>query len=193
MITIYGDKRSGNCLKVLYVARYLGLEFEWVDVDILAGETRTESFLSLNPAGQIPVVTVDDGRQLSQSGAILLLLADGSRLVPEDPWERAKMHQWMFWEQYSHEPTIAVRRFQKLYLAKEDHEIDPVLLSKGEAALDLMNEHLVNKNWFVGRGMSLADVALVAYTRLANEGGYDLSERIALKSWITRVENELGI
>ncbi len=193
MLTIYGDKRSGNCLKVLYVARHLGLEWQWVDVDILAGESRKDGFLRINPAGQIPVVKLDDGRHLSQSGAILLYLARGSGLIPDDPWERALMHQWMFWEQYSHEPAIAVRRFHKLYLGKDEDQIAPTLLEKGDAALDLMEQHIASRHWFVGSSMSLADVVLVAYTRLAHEGGFDLESRPGLERWIVRVEGSLGI
>lgn len=193
MFTIFGDKRSGNCLKVLYAAKRLGLAHDWVDVDILQGETRTEAFLAMNPAGQIPVVRFEDGRCLAQSNAILLYLARGSDLVPSDPWTRAQMMEWLFWEQYSHEPTIAVCRFQKLYLGRPDPELDPVKVEKGNRALDRMEQHLGGREWLAGDALSVADVSLVAYTRLAHEGGFDLSRRPALQRWIGRVEEALDI
>jgi glutathione S-transferase len=193
MLKIYGDKKSGNCLKVLYLADYLGLPYTWIDVDIMQGETRTEAFLARNPAGQIPLIELDDGRFLSQSNAILLYLARTSRLIPADPWSAAKMQEWLFWEQYSHEPTIAVCRFHKVYLGKSDAELDPVKLEKGNAALDLMDNHLQRTAWLAGDGLTIADISLLAYTRLAHEGGFDLTARSALRNWIDRVETELGI
>jgi glutathione S-transferase len=193
MLKIYGDKKSGNCLKVLYLADYLGLPYTWIDVDIMQRETRTEAFLARNPAGQIPLLELDDGRFLSQSNAILLYLARTSRLIPADPWSAAKMQEWLFWEQYSHEPTIAVCRFHKVYLGKSDAELDPVKLEKGNAALDLMDNHLQRTAWLAGDGLTIADISLLAYTRLAHEGGFDLTARSALRNWIDRVETELGI
>jgi glutathione S-transferase len=193
MLKIYGDKKSGNCLKVLYLADYLRLEYSWSDVDIMQGETRTEAFLARNPAGQIPLIELEDGRFLSQSNAILLYLARASRLIPADPWLAAKMHEWLFWEQYSHEPAIAVCRFQKVYLGKSDAELEPARVEKGNAALDLMENHLQQAHWLTGAGLTVADISLVAYTRLAHEGGFDLTGRPALCSWIGRVEAELAI
>jgi glutathione S-transferase len=193
MLKIYGDKKSGNCLKVLYLADYLGLPYTWIDVDIMQGETRTEAFLARNPAGQIPLIELDDGRFLSQSNAILLYLARTSRLIPADAWSAAKMQEWLFWEQYSHEPTIAVCRFHKVYLGKSDAELDPVKLEKGNAALDLMDNHLQRTAWLAGDGLTIADISLLAYTRLAHEGGFDLTARSALRNWIDRAETELGI
>jgi glutathione S-transferase len=193
-ITIYGDKISGNCLKVKWVAERLGLPFTWIDIDVVKGETRTPEFLSVSPAGQVPTVVLADGRVLSQSNAIILHLAESSDLIPDDPYDRAVMLQWMFWEQYSHEPVIAVRRFQKLYLGKPDAEIDPALMVKGNAALGLMNARLeANGGWFAGGTVSLADVALVAYTRFAHEGGFDLSAHTAVRDWVGRVEITLPI
>ena len=190
---IYGDKKSGNCLKLLYVSTYLGLGFEWVDVDILKGESRTEESLSLNPSGQVPYVVFSDGRVLSQSNAIMLHLAHNSSLIPTDAWLTAKLHQWLFWEQYSHEPTIAVCRFQMHYLGKPKSSLDPEKVSKGNAALDLMDDHLSGCDWFVGSHLSLADIGLVAYTRVAHEGGFDLKPRPALCAWVERVEKALSI
>ena len=192
-ITIYGDRISGNCLKVKWVADRMGLAHDWIDVDILRGEAKTPAFLKLNPAGQVPVVVLDDGRSLAQSGAIIWHFAEGSDLIPSLPFERAKMLEWMFWEQYSHEPAIAVRRFQKLYLGKADDDIDPNLLVKGHACLARMEAVLSEQAWFVAGDLSLADVALVAYTRFAPEGGFDLDPYPAIRSWISRVEVALAI
>jgi glutathione S-transferase len=191
---IYGDSISGNCLKVKWVADSLGLSYDWIETSVLQSESRTAAFLALNPAGQVPAVILDDGRPLAQSNAIILHLAEGSALIPADAYARARMHEWMFWEQYSHEPAIAVRRFQKHYLGKTDEEIDPALMVKGNAALALMNAWLeANGGWFAGSAISLADVALVAYTRVAHEGGFDLDFYPAVQAWVRRVEETLSI
>ena len=195
-LTIYGDRISGNCLKVKWVAERIGVPWRWIDVDVRRGETRTPEFLGLNPAGQVPVVVLADGRSLAQSNAILLHLAEGSDLIPEDPYDRARMFEWMFWEQYTHEPAIAVRRFQKAYLNKPDSEIDPALMARGRAALVRMQEALAAPGaggYLVGGRLSLADVALVAYTRVAHEGGFDLAEYPAVQAWVARVEEALPI
>lgn len=194
MLTIYGDRISGNCLKVMWVAERLGLPYRWMDIDVVKGEAKAPEFLTINPAGQVPAVVLSDGRVLSQSNAIMLHLAEGSDLIPVDAYDRAVMFQWLCWEQYSHEPAIAVRRFHKHYLGKSDAEIDPALMLKGGAALTLMDARLeANEGWFAGAGISLADVALVAYTRVAHEGGFDLSEYPAVKSWVRCVEAALPI
>jgi len=190
---IYGDRRSGNCLKVQYTADHLGLAYDWEDVDIMSGGSRTADFLARNPAGQVPVVVFDDGRVLTQSNAIILYLAEGSALIPTDPYDRAKMLEFMFYEQYSHEPYIAVCRFQKLYLGKTDEELDPEKRERGYRALALMEARLGDRAYLVGERLSLADIALVAYTRLAPEGGFDLSPYLAINDWIARVESGLGI
>src|ERR1700748_768271 len=129
-MTIYGDSISGNCLKVKFVADRLPMPHDWVEISVLAKETRTPEFLAMNPAGQVPVVRFADSGVLSQSNAIMLHLAQNTALIPADPFERALMFQWLFWEQYSHEPAVAVLRFQKLYLKKSDAEIDPALPKK---------------------------------------------------------------
>ena len=141
-LKIYGDLVSGNCLKVKYTAEFLGLDFDWVDVDILAGESRTDDFLSLNPAGQVPLVVLPDGRPLAQSNAIILYLAEGSSLVPADAYDRARVLELLFWEQYSHEPTIAVCRFQMRYLGKSQADLDPDKVARGYQALDFMEGRL---------------------------------------------------
>ncbi len=194
MIRILGDSISGNCLKVKWVAERLGIAHEWIEIDILKGETHTDDFLALNPFGQVPVVQFEDGRTLSQSNAIILHFAEGSDLVPEDAFERAKMLEWMFWEQYSHEPTVAVRRFQKHYLKKSDDEIDADLMAKGRRALGRMEMALISSDFIAaGDALTLADISLLAYTRMAHEGGFDLGEFPAVHAWVARCELELGL
>src|SRR5262249_27013729 len=151
------------------------IPYDWVEISVLAKETRTPEFLRMNPAGQVPVVRFGDGRVLAQSNAIMLHLAERSDLIPADAWDRALMYQWLFWEQYSHEPIIAVRRFHKHYLKKPDAEIDASLMPRGEKVLTLMENHLDGRDYFTGSKLSLADIALVAYTRFAHEGGFDLA------------------
>ncbi len=192
-LTIYGDRISGNCLKVRWVADRLGLAYRWVDVDVVKGGAKSTTFLGLHPGGQVPAVVLADGRTLAQSNAIMLHLAEGSDLIPPDPYDRAVMFQWMFWEQYSHEPVIAVRRFHKAYLGKPDSEIDPSLLPRGVAVLARMNDALSGHDWFAGPALSLADVALVAYTRVAHEGGFDLGAYPNVEAWVKRVEGALPI
>lgn len=190
---IFGDSISGNCLKAQYTADYLGLEYEWVAVDIMAGETRTADYLAMNPAGQVPVLQLDDGRNIAQSNAIIQYLAEGSPLLPADPYSRAKVNEWLFWEQYSHEPYVAVCRFVMLYQGKPREEREPWRVERGEGALDLMNGWLDSRDWFVGDDLSIADISLLAYTRLAHEGGFDLGERRQLLGWIKRCEAALDI
>ncbi len=192
-LTLYGDSRSGNCMKVRWTADYLGVDYYWIEVDITRGETRTDQFQRLNPSGQVPAAILSDGRALSQSNAIVSYLADGSALIPEDRYERAKMLQWLFWEQYSHEPYIAVRRWRKSFLLLPDEEIDEALLPKGRRALGVMEMALLQSDFLVGANLTLADVVLLAYTRLAHEGGFDLSEFPAVRAWIHRVERELNL
>ena len=192
-LTIYGDSISGNCLKIKFVCDLLSIPYRWVETSVMKGETRSPEFLKLNPAGQVPVVTWTDGRILAQSDAIILYLAEGSALIPADSYQRALMLQWMFWEQYSHETVIAVRRFHKTYLKKPEHEIDPSLMPKGERVLGVMNDHLGGRHYFVGEKLTLADIALVAYTRWAGEGGFELGRYLHVQVWIRRVEKDLGL
>jgi len=192
---IYGDSRSGNCLKVRWTMMLLGVPFEWIEMDVVAGSTRTDDFLKLTPAGQVPCVILPDGRALAQSNAIIVYLAqvhDGD-LVPTDPFERAKINEWLFWEQYSHEPYVAVRRFQKTYLGKRDEELDPKLLANGRRALGQMELQLRKTPFIAGDKLTVADIALVAYTRVAHEGGFDLDEFPSVRQWIARVERGLNI
>ena len=145
---IYGDLLSGNCLKVKFTADYLGLDYDWIDVDILKGESRTPAFLSMNPFGQVPTVQLDNGSYLTQSNAIMLYLADGSALVPSDAFDRARMNAFLFWEQYIHEPYVAVCRFQHLYLEMPLAALDKEKVGRGYRALDTM-EYWLNGTDFL--------------------------------------------
>lgn len=190
---IYGDRISGNCLKVKWVCDHLALPYHWIDVDVVKGETQTSDFLALNPWGQVPTVVFDDGRTLAQSNAIIRYLARGSRLIPADPFTAAQMDAWLFWEQYSHEPYIAVRRFHLTYLGKPVDALDPKLETRGYAALDVMERRLREAHHLAGDALSLADIALLAYTRLAHEGGFDLVRYGAIRRWIAGTETALGL
>ncbi len=190
---IYGDSISGNCLKVKWVADSLGLSYDWIETDILVGQSRTPEYLAMNPAGQVPAVVLDDGRPLAQSNAIILHLAEGSPLIPRDAYERARMLEWMFWEQYSHEPYVAVARFQVRYLGKAVADLEPRLVERGKAALRRLEDGLADHSFLVGEAVTLADVALVAYTRVAHDGGFDLADYPRVKAWVGRVEQALKI
>jgi glutathione S-transferase len=190
---IYGDTNSGNCLKVKWVCDRLAPPYTWIAVDTLKGESRTPQFLKLNSAGQVPVVEFDDGRTLAQSNAIIRYLAQGSDLVPADAFVAAKMDEWLFWEQYSHEPYIAVCRFQMLYLGKPASDLDLEKIKRGYAALARMEHALATTRFLVGDTLSLADVALLAYTRVAHEGGFHLDGYASLRRWIGDTEKSLGL
>jgi glutathione S-transferase len=190
---IHGDANSGNCLKVKWVCDHLAVPYTWVSVDTLKHETRTPQFLALNSAGQVPTVEFDDGRTLAQSNAIIRYLARDSALIPADAFAAAKMDEWLFWEQYSHEPCIAVCRFQMLYLGKPASELDPDKVARGHAALERMEQHLSRTRFLIGEAVSLADVALLAYTRVAHEGGFDLARHPSLRRWIADGETQLGL
>src|SRR6202158_4456161 len=190
---IYGDTNSGNCLKVKWVCDRLALPYTWIGVDTLKRETRTTQFLKLNSAGQVPTVEFDDGRVLAESNAIIRYLARGSDLIPADAFAAAKMLEWLFWEQYSHEPYVAVARFQMMHLGKARSELDPKLIQRGEAATKRLDEALGGADFLVGGRLSLADISLVAYTRMAGDGGFDLARYPAVQAWIARLEAAVPI
>jgi glutathione S-transferase len=190
---IYGDLNSGNCLKVKWVCDRLALPYTWISIDILKGESRTAQFLKLNGAGQVPTVEFDDGRTLAQSNAIIRYLARGSDLIPADAFAAAKMDEWMFWEQFSHEPYIAGCRFQMVYLGKPASDLDPDKIKRGYAALARMEHQLAATRFLVGDAATLADVALLAYTRVAHEGGFHLDGYASLRRWIGETEKSLGL
>lgn len=195
VLKIYGSAVSGNCWKCKWVADRVGHANEWIEKDIFKGETRTAEFLAMNPAGQVPVVVLPDGRVLAQSNAIILYLAEqaNSDLIPRDPYLRARMYEWLFWEQYNHEPSIAVRRALLRFRGKTEETVDPALKEKGDACLARMELQLKEAPYLVGDMLSLADVALVAYTRWADEGGFDLNAYPAVKAWVRKVERDLKI
>ena len=190
---IYGDVNSGNCLKVKWVCERLKLPYSWIAIDTLKSETRTSEFLKLNYAGQVPAVELADGRTLAQSNAIIRYLARGSDLIPKDAFEEAKMDEWLFWEQYSHEPYVAVCRFHMFYLGKPASDLDPDKVKRGYAALARMEHQLAMTPFLVGGAVSLADVSLLAYTRLAHEGGFHLDGYAAVRRWIGETEKYLGL
>jgi glutathione S-transferase len=194
MITVHGMKASGNCYKVQLLLEQLGLEYRWVEVDILNGQNRHADFLARNPSGEVPVLELEDGRCLVESDAILCYLADGTPLLPADRWLRAQALRWMFFEQYSHEPCIAVSRFICRFLPP-DHprrEELPRLHVRGLRALSLMDKHLQRQPFFVESGYSVADIALYAYTHDAPAAGFDLGHFPAVQAWLQRVEAQPG-
>lgn len=191
-IRVYGDKISGNCLKVKYVADLVGANYTWIDVDVVAGGARTPELTAKNPVQQVPFIELSDGRILSQSNAIMRFLALGSDLIPSDPYEAALMDQWLFWEQYSHETAIAVARFQVRFANVAVSELPSALREKGNKALAVMEEHLSGRAYFVGEMLSLADIALYAYTQWADEGGFSLADRPAISVWLDRIKAQLG-
>ena len=190
---IYGDSNSGNCLKVKWVCDHLALPYDWIAIDTLKRETRTAEFLKLNYAGQVPTVEFEDGRTLAQSNAIIRHLARGSALIPSDAFAAAKMDEWLFWEQYSHEPYLAVCRVEMFYLGKPVSGLDPDKVKRGYAALARMEHQLAITPFLAGDAFSLADLSLLAYTRLAHQGGFHLDGYAAVRRWIGAAENSLGL
>lgn len=183
---LYDYLPSGNSYKVRLVLSYLEQAYTHIPIDIHKGETLTSAFKAKNPAGQIPLLELEDGRLLAESNAIISYLAEGTNLIPLDSFDRAKMFQWMFWEQYRHEPSIAVARFIHHYAMETRADDLPILWVKGNVALTVMNEHLEARDWFVGSQRSLADIALYAYTHVAREGGFELSNYPNIENWIAR-------
>lgn len=190
---IFGDLGSGNCLKVKYTADYLGLPYRWNAVDIQKEQSRSADFLIVNPQGQVPAVRFADGRCLAQSNAIIRYLARASSLLPDDAFAQAKIDEWMFWEQYSHEPYVAVCRFHMVYLGKSKETRDTLRVERGERALDFMETQLSGRNWLAGDRFSIADISLLAYSRRAHEGGFDTGARPSVLAWIRRCEQALGL
>ena len=190
---LYGNLGSGNVLKVKYIADATGQDYMLHEIASRSGATQTPQFLALNPAGQMPVIVLDDGRTLAQSNAILRYLAQGTRFIPDDAFLAAKVDEWLFWEQYSHEPTVAVARARVTYDGVAVANLDVDLVARGNRALDLMESALTGRDFLVGNSMTIADIALLPYTRQAPEGGFDLTGRPALLRWIAACEQELGL
>ena len=194
MITIYGMKASGNCYKLQLLLEQLGQPYRWIEIDSTQGETRTPEFLAKNANGRVPLLELEDGRRLPESNAILCYLAEGSRYLPDDRWLRAQTLQWLFFEQYSHEPYIAVARYIAKWLPA-DHPRQaelPRLRERGYQALDVMEKHLTAQEFMVASGYGVADIALYAYTHEAQVGGFDLSRYPAITAWLARVEAQPG-
>lgn len=186
---LYGDARSGNCYKLQLLLAHLDRPYEWVPKDILRGETRQPDFLAKNPNGRIPLLELEDGRCLAESNAILCYLAEGSDWLPADAWTRAQVLQWLFFEQYSHEPYIAVARFIIQYLGRPVEQAQRLasLYPPGHAALGVMEAALQGRDFLCTAGPSVADIALYAYTHCAAEAEFDLTSYPAIRAWLTRI------
>ena len=194
MLTVYGMSDSGNSYKVKLALEQLGLRYRWVQVDTNRGETRTPEFLARNPNGKVPTLELEDGAYLPESNAILAYLAEGSKLVAQDRLGRARMLQWMFFEQYSHEPCVAVARSILRYHPPDSPRRAelPRLHERGNHALAVMEQHLRSEPWFAAERYTIADIALYAYTHCAGEGGFDLGRFPAIRTWLGRVAAQPG-
>jgi glutathione S-transferase len=194
MLTLYGNMDSGNAYKVRLALAHLEIPFERVELDTDNGETRTAEYLGKNPNGKVPALEVGGGEVLCESDAILFYLADGTPLLPDDKLARARVLQWMFFEQYSHEPYIAVSRhvLKHLELNEERRALVESKRDPGCRALGVMEGHLVDRDYFVSGRFTIADIALYAYTHVADEGGFDLSKFPAIGAWLDRVAGEPG-
>ncbi len=190
---VYGTAASGNCHKVKMALDILGLGYRWHEVDMMGGATRTPEFLAMNPNGRVPLLQIDSHQFLPESNAILAFLADGTHLWPGDRWQRAQVLQWMFFEQYSHEPYVAVARFIRRFAKRDDDPRLPMLAQRGYAALDVMEQHLRSRPYFAGNTLTIADLALFAYTSVAADGGFDLARYPAVSAWLDRCRALAGL
>jgi glutathione S-transferase len=194
VLVLYDSPVSGNCYKVRLLLAHLGLAYERREVDVVDRSTRPELLGGLNPALRVPTLVLDDGRPLGESNAILWYFGDGTRFVPAERYERAQVLQWQFFEQYEHEPSLAVVRFWLAYSGQPEAYADRVESRRaaGYRALDAMERHLAGRGWLVGGGMTIADISLYAYTHVAHEGGFDLGGYPAILSWLARVAGQPG-
>jgi glutathione S-transferase len=194
MLKVYGDLKSGNCYKVKLLLAQLGAQHEWLHTDILKGESRTPGFLAKNPNGRIPLLEIGDGVYLPESNAILCYLADGTSFLPSERLPRARVLQWLFFEQYSHEPYIAVARFIVHYLGRPPDQEARLQdrMAPGYAALGVMEQHLARRPFFAADRYTIADIALYAYTHVAHEGGFELAKFPAVRAWLDRVRSQPG-
>lgn len=193
MLRLYDYWESGNCYKVRLLLCQLGIPFERVHLDVLKGETRTPEFVAKSANHRVPLVEWPDGRRLSESDAILWHLAEGASVAPQDSWERAQVLQWMFFEQYSHEPYIAVVRFWHFAgVVEQNRAILAEKMERGYHALSVMEDHLATRSFFVAERYTIADIALYAYTHVADEGGFDLSGFPSVRDWLGRVRSQPG-
>ena len=194
MFTLYEFASSGNCYKLRLAMAQLDIPFQRIEKDITRGETRSAEFLAINPNGRIPVLVTPDNRVLPESSAALWYLAKGSKLMPEDPFQQAQVLQWMFFEQYNHEPNIATSRYWIHVLGEQEKYAEALAekQQKGHDALAVMETHLSDRDFFVGRDYSIADIALYAYTHVAGQGGFSLDAYPAIRGWLERVERQPG-
>lgn len=192
--TLYSMQESGNAYKPRLLLHLLGIPFHLIETDPRKGQTRSAEFLALNPNGRVPLLVLPDGRKLSESNAMLLYLADGTKYVPADRYERALVNQWLFFEQYDHEPQIAVARSYLHTYPERKSKVTPEMIAgwqaKGGHALSVMEQRLAGNDWLVGYGYTIADIALYAYTHVAHEGGFDLGKYPGISRWIARIAAE---
>lgn len=191
MLKLYGDIRSGNCYKIYLLLNLLDIQHRWLSIDILKGEAATNNFCLKNPNAKVPLLELEDGRFLSESNAILNYLACNTEYLPVEPYAQAKVLEWQFFEQYSHEPYIAVARFINLYqgLPKERLAEYQAKQVGGHKALKIMQQQLTRSDYLVGDQYTIADISLYAYTHVAHEGGFDLSSYPAINRWIERIQS----
>ena len=193
MIRLYDYLPSGNGYKVRLLLSQLGIPFERIELNVTKGETRKPEFLRKFPNGRIPAVELDDGKPLFESNAIILYFAEGTPFLPADRFQRAQVFQWLFFEQYSHEPYIASVRYLVIHPEVQDARrsiLEPLMRPRGYDALGVMEDHLKSREWFVGASYSIADIALYAYTHVADEGGFDLAGYPAIRAWLERVKSQ---
>ena len=193
-LKIFGDSRSGNCYKLQLACANLGIDYDWQEVDVMRGETRNDEFLAMNPNGKVPVARLPDGRYLSESNAILYYLAEGTPLAGSNAFERANILRWMFFEQYSHEPYIAVVRFVVRFLGNPPERRADVEARRqqGYRALDVMEKVLTEHPFMAEDRYTIADIALYAYTHVAADGGFELSGYPRIRKWLARVAQQAG-
>ncbi len=191
---LYDSAMSGNCYKVRLLLAHLGLPYERRAVDVVDRSDPREFLAGLSPARRVPTLVLDDGRPLAESNAILWYFGEGSRFVPEDPYERAQVLQWLFFEQYEHEPALAVARFLKSYSGRPEvyEKRKDGLTKRGYRALDVLEAHLAGRDWLVGDAITLADISLFAYTHVAHEGGFELDGYPEIRAWLARVGSDPG-
>jgi len=194
MVRLHDNLTSGNCYKVRLLLTRLGIPFTRVEYDIDRGETRTSEFLRKNLNGRVPVLELEDGRFLAESNAILIYLAEGTAFLPAERFERALVLQWLFFEQYSHEPNIATLRHWITFNLLDDERRSLVAGKRrdGYAALEVMERHLDGRDYFVGNRISIADIALYAYTHVAEQGEFDLGRVPVVRRWLARIAAEPG-
>jgi glutathione S-transferase len=194
MYRLYGMSGSGNCYKPKLLLTQLHIPFTWVEKDTLKGETRTPDYLAMNANGKVPLLEITPDKYLAESNAMLCYLAEDTPFLPQDRWQRAQVMQWLFFEQYSHEPYVAVARFIMKYLPSNHERRSelPRLHQLGHQALAVMEQHLARNEFFVGVSYSIADIALYAYSHVADEGGFDLSGYVAIRKWFEKIRSQSG-